>query len=63
MMSGIKGRDTKIELLVRKALHARGLRYRLHNRSLPGRPDMAFASRKTVVFVNGCFWQDRKSVV
>ena len=56
MMSGIKGRDTKIELLVRKALHARGLRYRLHNRSLPGRPDMAFASRKTVVFVNGCFW-------
>lgn len=56
MMSGIRGRDTKIELVVRKALHARGLRYRLHNRMLPGRPDMAFSGAKAVIFMNGCFW-------
>lgn len=55
-MSGIRGRDTKIELIVRKALHARGLRYRLHNRTLPGRPDMAFIGAKAAVFMNGCFW-------
>jgi DNA mismatch endonuclease, patch repair protein len=56
MMSGIRGRDTKIELLVRKALHARGLRYKLHNRKLPGRPDVAFIGAKAAVFLNGCFW-------
>ncbi|MFW5333254.1 very short patch repair endonuclease [Hydrogenophaga sp. ZJX-1] len=56
MMSGIRGRDTKIELLARKALHARGLRYRLHDRKLPGRPDMAFIGAKAAVFMNGCFW-------
>jgi len=56
MMSGIGGRDTKIELAVRKALHARGLRYRLHKRNLPGRPDMAFIGAKAAVFMNGCFW-------
>ena len=56
MMSGIRGRDTKIELVVRKALHARGLRYRLHNRSLPGRPDIAFMGVKAAVLMNGCFW-------
>jgi DNA mismatch endonuclease (patch repair protein) len=56
MMSGIRGRDTKIELVVRKALHARGLRYRLHNRTLPGRPDIAFIGAKVAIFMNGCFW-------
>lgn len=56
MMSGIRGRDTKIELVVRKALHARGLRYRLHNRTLSGRPDIAFMSAKAAVFMHGCFW-------
>ena len=56
MMSGIRGRNTKIEMMVRKALHARGLRYRLHSRKLPGKPDMAFASAKAAVFMNGCFW-------
>lgn len=55
-MSGIRGRDTKIELVVRKALYARGLRYRLHNRMLPGRPDMAFIGAKAAIFMNGCFW-------
>jgi DNA mismatch endonuclease (patch repair protein) len=56
MMSGIRGSNTKIEMLVRRALHARGLRYRLHSRKLPGRPDMAFASARAAVFMNGCFW-------
>ncbi|MFM9428756.1 DNA mismatch endonuclease (patch repair protein) [Variovorax sp. GrIS 2.14] len=56
MMAGIKGRDTKIELVLRKALHAQGLRYRLHNRKLPGRPDLSFPGVRAVVFVNGCFW-------
>ena len=55
-MAGIRGRDTRIELVIRKALHARGLRYRLHSKKLPGRPDMAFSSRKAAVFINGCFW-------
>ena len=55
-MAGIHGRNTKPELLIRKALHARGLRYRLHRRDLPGRPDLAFPSRRAVVFVSGCFW-------
>ncbi|SCX59256.1 very short patch repair endonuclease [Variovorax sp. EL159] len=56
MMSGIRGRDTKIEMVVRKALHARGLRYRLNNRSLPGRPDIAFMAAKAAVLMHGCFW-------
>lgn len=56
MMSGIRGSNTKIEMLVRSALHARGLRYRLHSRKLPGRPDMAFTGARAAVFMNGCFW-------
>lgn len=56
MMSGIRGRDTKPELLIRKGLHARGYRYRLHPRTLPGRPDLAFPSRKAAIFIHGCFW-------
>lgn len=55
-MSRIRGRDTKPEMLVRRGLHARGLRYRLHDRKLPGRPDLVFARHRTVVFVHGCFW-------
>ena len=56
MMAGIRGKDTKIELVIRGALHKRGLRYRLHNRKLPGRPDMTFAGRRVAIFINGCFW-------
>lgn len=56
MMSGIRGRDTKPEMVIRKGLHARGYRYRLHSRSLPGRPDLVFPSRRAAIFVNGCFW-------
>lgn len=54
-MSRIKGRDTKPELLLRKALHSLGFRYRLHG-ALPGKPDLVFPRYRTVVFVHGCFW-------
>ena len=55
-MSRIKGKDTKPEMLVRKYLHANGLRYRLHSAGLPGKPDIVLPKYKTVVFVHGCFW-------
>ncbi len=56
MMSGIRSTNTKPELLTRHALHKRGLRYTLHSRKIPGKPDLAFISRHAVVFVHGCFW-------
>ena len=56
MMAGIRGKDTKPEMLLRRGLHARGLRYRLHDGRLPGRPDMVFPARRAVLFVHGCFW-------
>ena len=56
MMSGIRGKDTKPEWLVRRALHARGFRYRLHARGLAGRPDLVLPRYRAVVFVHGCFW-------
>lgn len=59
-MSQIKGKNTKPEMLVRQYLHAQGLRYRLHDKKLPGKPDMVFAKYKTVVFVHGCFWHQHK---
>lgn len=55
-MSHIRGRDTKPEMLIRRELHARGLRYRLHDRTLPGCPDLVFSRYRTVIFVHGCFW-------
>ena len=55
-MARIRGVDTKPELTVRRALHARGYRYRTHVRDLPGRPDLVFAKRHVAVFVHGCFW-------
>ncbi|MDQ1472525.1 MAG: mismatch endonuclease, patch repair protein [Bryobacterales bacterium] len=55
-MSQIRGRDTKPEMLVRRSLHAAGLRYRLHGKGLPGKPDVVFAGARAVVFVHGCFW-------
>jgi DNA mismatch endonuclease (patch repair protein) len=54
-MARIRGRDTKPELLIRRGLHARGFRYRLHAR-LRGRPDIVLPSRKAAIFVHGCFW-------
>ena len=55
-MAAIRGSHTKPELVVRKALHAAGLRYRLHVKNIPGKPDMVFKRWNAVVFVNGCFW-------
>lgn len=55
-MAAVKGKDTRLELSLRRALHAMGYRYRLHCRSLPGTPDLYFASRRAVIHVNGCFW-------
>jgi DNA mismatch endonuclease, patch repair protein len=56
MMSGIRGKHTKPELAVRKALFAAGFRYRLHPKGLPGRPDIALPALRSVVLVHGCFW-------
>ena len=55
-MAAIKGKDTKPELIIRKGLHARGFRYRLHDRKLPGRPDLVLPKYHAVIFINGCFW-------
>lgn len=55
-MAKVRGRDTKPEIRVRKALHSAGLRFRLHAKDLPGRPDIVFRSRKIAIFVHGCFW-------
>lgn len=56
MMSGIRGKNTKPELLIRRGLHARGFRFRLHCKDVPGNPDICFRSRKAAIFVHGCFW-------
>lgn len=55
-MSGIRGKDTKPEMIVRQYLHRHGFRYRLHDRRLPGHPDLVLPKYNTVVFVHGCFW-------
>lgn len=55
-MSRIRGRNTKPELVLRRGLHARGLRFRLHRKDLPGCPDLVFPCFHAVVFVHGCFW-------
>ena len=59
-MAAIKGKDTKPEMIVRKYLFSRGLRYRVNNRKLPGSPDIVLKKYKTVVFVDGCFWHGHK---
>lgn len=56
VMARIRSKDTKPELLIRKALHARGYRFRLHRKDLPGRPDIVLPRYRTVIFVHGCFW-------
>jgi DNA mismatch endonuclease (patch repair protein) len=55
-MSRVRGKDTKPELIVRKFLFANGLRYRLYDKNLPGKPDIVLRKYKTVIFVHGCFW-------
>lgn len=56
LMARIGPKDTGPELAVRRAIHARGLRYRLYSKKLPGRPDLVFPGRRLVIFVHGCFW-------
>lgn len=55
-MAAVKGKDTKPEMIVRKYLFSRGLRFRIQVRKLPGNPDIVLPKYKTVIFVNGCFW-------
>ncbi len=55
-MSQIKCKDTKPELMVRRFLHSRGMRYRVHSKDLPGKPDLILKKYHTVVFIHGCFW-------
>ena len=56
MMSGIGGKNTKPELILRSALHRTGFRFRLHRRDLPGRPDLFFPKHRAALFIHGCFW-------
>ena len=56
MMAGIRGKNTKPELTLRRGLHASGFRFRLHDRNLPGKPDIVFPKYRAVLFAHGCFW-------
>ena len=56
MMAGIKGKDTKPEMLIRSELHRRGFRFRKNVKELPGKPDIVLPKYKAVIMVNGCFW-------
>lgn len=56
IMRSVRSRNTGPELIVRRALHALGLRFRLHKRELPGKPDIVLARHRTAIFVHGCFW-------
>ena len=60
-MSRIRGKDTAPEILVRKFLFANGLRFRIYDPNLPGKPDIVLAKYKTVIFVNGCFWHGHRN--
>ena len=55
-MAAVKGKNTKPEMMIRRALHARGFRYGLHNKHLPGTPDLSLPKYGAVIFVHGCFW-------
>ena len=55
-MSRVRGRDTKPEMIIRRGLHAKGLRFRLHRQDLPGRPDLVLPRHRTIILVHGCFW-------
>jgi DNA mismatch endonuclease (patch repair protein) len=56
IMAAVHSENTKPEMAVRRTVHAMGYRYRLHDRKLPGKPDLVFASRRKTIFVHGCFW-------
>ncbi|MBK9728984.1 MAG: DNA mismatch endonuclease Vsr [Saprospiraceae bacterium] len=59
-MSQIRSKDTKPELIIRRFLHSQGYRFRLHDKSLPGKPDLVLKKLKTAIFVHGCFWHGHK---
>jgi DNA mismatch endonuclease (patch repair protein) len=61
MMSGIRSKDTRPEIAVRKLLHRMGYRFRLHRKDLPGRPDITLPRFRTIIFVNGCFWHGHEN--
>lgn len=61
MMAGIRGKNTKPEMTVRKLLHAAGFRFRLHDKQLPGKPDIVLPKWQTVIFVHGCFWHGHEN--
>ena len=56
LMSQVRGKDTTPEMVVRRAAHRMGLRFRLHRKDLPGKPDLVFPKHRTAIFVHGCFW-------
>lgn len=56
IMSLVKGKNTRPEMLVRRLVHSAGFRYRLHDAKLPGKPDLVFSRKRKVIFVHGCFW-------
>ncbi|MFA4852597.1 MAG: very short patch repair endonuclease [Bacteroidales bacterium] len=60
-MSQIKGKNTKPEMLVRKFLFANGFRYKLHDKKLPGKPDLVFPKLRTVIFIHGCYWHGHEN--
>lgn len=60
-MSMIRGKNTKPEIIVRKVLHSKGFRFRLHSKELPGKPDIVLPKYNTVIFIHGCFWHGHKN--
>lgn len=63
MMAGIRSKDTKPELTVRRGLHALGFRFRLHDKALPGRPDLVFPKYRAVIQIHGCYWHGHECAV
>jgi DNA mismatch endonuclease, patch repair protein len=61
IMSRVKGKDTRPEMVVRRLIHGMGFRYQLHRADLPGKPDIVFPGRRKVIFVHGCFWHRHKN--
>ena len=62
-MAGIRGRDTKPELMLRQGLHRRGFRFRLHAKELPGKPDIVFPKYRAIILAHGCFWHGHDCVL
>lgn len=60
-MSQIKGKNTRPEMIVRRFLHAHGFRYRLHDKNLPGKPDIVLKKYKTIIDIRGCFWHSHSN--